>query len=119
MNKLGSYLYTLFCGVQVGTDQFGNKYYESKSASRAMGRKHRWVYYLGEPEASKVPSQWFSWLHYQTDEAPSSNGLKYEWQKQHELNSTGTSAAYYPKGHVKAEGKRSKAVGDYEAWNGE
>lgn len=119
MNKLGTYLYTLFCGVCVGQDQFGNKYYQSKSKSRALNRNHRWVYFNGDPEASKIPSGWFSWIHYQTDECPQSNELKYSWQKQHEVNLTGTSAAYYPKGHILSDGKRSKATGDYEAWNEE
>ena len=38
-------------------DNFGNKYYESKS-------NKRWVIYNGETEASKIPSEWYLWMHY-------------------------------------------------------
>lgn len=119
MNKLGSWLYTKFFGVYVGQDQFGNKYYEGKKHSRTFGRKPRWVYYNGEPEPTKVSSKYFNWLHFQTDIFPESSKHKYDWEIEHEINLTGTSKAYYPKGHILSGAKRDKAIGDYESWKPE
>ena len=38
-------------------DNSGNKYYESKKGKR-------WVIYNGEVEASKIPNEWYSWMHH-------------------------------------------------------
>ena len=38
-----------FSGTYVGTDKFGNRYYQSKKGSRC------WVTYAGTVEASRVP----------------------------------------------------------------
>ena len=43
---IGTMLYTLFFGKFRGTDEFGNKYYESK-----LGK--RWVIYASEINASR------------------------------------------------------------------
>ncbi len=53
----GTRLQIFFSGKLIGEDNNGNKYYESKS-----GR--RWVVYNGEVEASKIPNEWYSWMHY-------------------------------------------------------
>ena len=95
MCNLGTWLFTKFYGKYVGSDEFGNKYYQSTSSSREFGRKHRWVIYKGDPEATKVPPQWFSWLHYQTDTLPMNN-KKHNWEKNHIPNLTGTKHAYSP-----------------------
>ncbi|MFI4983616.1 MAG: NADH-ubiquinone oxidoreductase subunit NDUFA12 family protein [Rickettsiales bacterium] len=117
MNKFSTWFYTMLHGKFVGKDEFGNKYYQSKSSTREFGRNHRWVYYKGIPEPSKVPSQWFNWLHYQSDDVPASNSKKYFWEKAQKPNLTGTAYAYYPQGHILGGGKRAKATGDYESWN--
>ena len=53
---LGTRIYTLFLGKFVGEDAFGNKYYESKNGKR-------WVIYKNDVEASKIPDEWYSWIH--------------------------------------------------------
>ena len=53
---IGTKFHTFFFGKFVGKDSFGNKYYQSKSGKR-------WVIYNGEVEASKIPSEWYSWMH--------------------------------------------------------
>ena len=52
----GTRLNTMFFGKLVGEDTSGNKYYESKSGKR-------WVIFNGEIEASKIPIEWYSWIH--------------------------------------------------------
>ena len=100
----------------VGSDTFGNRYYESRR-QRANGRPRRYVVYKGEVEASKVPSDWHGWLHYTEMTPPPETGYKKQsWQKQHLPNLTGTAHAYRPKGHALKGGKRAAATGDYEPW---
>jgi NADH:ubiquinone oxidoreductase subunit len=116
MCNFATWLYTKLNGEYVGSDDFGNRYYQSKKESRQFGRKNRWVIYKGLDEPSKVPPEWFVWLHYQTDEVLSNN-KKYSWEKLHQPNLTGTKFAYYPKGHALSNMKRDKATGDYESWH--
>ena len=101
----------------VGTDSFGNKYYEGK-ARKGYSHTRRWVMYKAAPEASAVPAEWHGWLHHQTDTVPSDDEQSYRrpWQKSHQPNMTGTTAAYRPPGHALQGGQRDKASGDYEAW---
>ena len=56
---LGTKLQTFFFGKLVGEDSFGNKYYQSKSGKR-------WVIYKDEIDASKIPNEWYSWIHFIT-----------------------------------------------------
>jgi NADH:ubiquinone oxidoreductase subunit len=100
----------------VGTDEFGNRYYQSRRI-RADGRQRRFVVYKGNVEASKVPSDWHGWLHYTESTPPPAAGYpKQSWQKQHLPNLTGTVRAYRPQGHALKGGKRAPATGDYEPW---
>ena len=80
-----------FANKKVGLDSCGNKYYENTKT------KKRFVIYKGKPEASKVVSNWHSWLHYTTNEPPITNQLTYSWQIAHKPNLTGTKDAYNPK----------------------
>lgn len=100
----------------VGKDEFNNKYYESKKPCREFNRKRRWVEYNGIAEASKVPHQWFNWLHYQIKKPPMSNKEVYSWEKKHKPNLTGTVNAYFPSKKVLTEGSREKTSSDYEPW---
>ena len=66
---LGTFLYTIFFGKFVGEDEFGNKYYQNK-------KNKRWVIYNGEINASKITSDWFSWMHHTTNKIPSNKKEK-------------------------------------------
>jgi NADH:ubiquinone oxidoreductase subunit len=115
--SVGTLLYTWMNGRQVGTDSFGNRYYEHKSRTRRDGRHPRWVLYKGMVEASKVPAEWHGWLHYSVNDVPSvDDPQRFEWQKDHLPNLTGTRYAYRPPGHILRGGKRDHATGDYEPW---
>lgn len=117
MTKLVTKIKTFFTGKEVGQDEFGNKYYISKSPVKpgSLKTQKRWVIYKGEVEASAVPPLWHAWLHHSTDDIPEKIKIL-PWQKPHLANLSGTPYAYRPKGHTLKGGKRQKATGDYEAW---
>ena len=89
-DTFGTRLYTIFFGKFIGKDEFGNKYYENKKGKR-------WVIYYGEVDASKIPVEWYSWIHFTPNKIENNHNLiKYNWQKPHKSNLTGTDSAYYP-----------------------
>tara|TARA_B100000530_G_scaffold249318_1_gene163783 strand:+ start:1889 stop:2248 length:360 start_codon:yes stop_codon:yes gene_type:complete len=103
---IGTRIQTLFYGTYVGKDKKGNKYYESKSGKR-------WVIYNGEIEASKIPDEWYSWIHHIGNKIENSHELKkYNWQKEHLPNQTGTEKSYHPKKNKDAIKKK------YNSWQG-
>ena len=105
-----------FKGRQIGTDRFGNRYFESRSKRDSCGRLTRWVLYAGAAEASSVPAEWWGWIHHTTEAPlPEYTGRR-PWQKDHRPNLTGTAEAWRPGGHDRAGGQRAAASGDYEAW---
>lgn len=81
---------------QIGTDLFGNKYFVGKGANY-LGKLKRFVIYNGCDESSKVPPMWHAWLHYMSDDVPTSEDESYDWQQSHAPNLTGTKHAYNPK----------------------
>ncbi|MDB2382126.1 NADH-ubiquinone oxidoreductase subunit NDUFA12 family protein [Candidatus Pelagibacter bacterium] len=90
---LGTKLKTIFYGKLAGKDSSGNKYYESKSGKR-------WVIYNDEIDASKIPTEWYSWMHFTNNRIENNHELnKYDWQKPHQSNQTGTENAYHPNKH--------------------
>ena len=89
-DTFGTKLKTIFFGKLIGKDSFGNKYYENKKGKR-------WVIYSGEIDASKIPVEWFSWIHHTPNKIENNHEFKkYNWQKPHKPNQTGTDKAYYP-----------------------
>jgi len=115
--KLGTILNTWFNAELVGTDIFLNRYYRSKRPTLS-GRKRRWVIYKGKSEASSVPAEWHSWLHYTTDAPLSERAAKSRfWQQEHKPNLSGTTEAYLPQGHEYLGGRRAPATGDYQSWS--
>jgi NADH:ubiquinone oxidoreductase subunit len=87
---LGTKLKTIFFGKLAGKDVFDNKYYESKSGKR-------WVIYKDEIDATKIPVEWYSWMHFTKNKIENLHDLKkFDWQKSHKSNQTGTDNAYYP-----------------------
>lgn len=104
----------------VGSDELGNRYYQSRDNKSYDGRKRRWVVYNGYAEASKVSPDWHGWLHYTFEEPPTEAPLpRRRWEKDHQPNLTGTPLAWRPPGSLAAEGVRPAATGDYEAWKPE
>ena len=98
----GTRLQTIFFGKLVGEDELGNKYYQNKKGKR-------WVIYNGEVEASKIPNDWYSWMHHTNNKIENSHNLKkYKWQKNHLQNQTGTTNAYSPKNNKNATEKKYK-----------
>lgn len=113
-----SFLHRLIAGfrsTRIGSDRFGNTYYESPKAFLDYGRKRRFVIYAGAPDPTAVPPEWHAWLHHVTP-APLPEGKRLPWQKEHRPNLTGTPGAYRPAGHDYAGGQRAVTAGDYEAW---
>ena len=115
---LGTLFYTWVRGDQVGTDEFGNRYYRSKG-KKLQGRERRWVLYKGEVEASRIPPEWHAWLHHTCEEPPLGARPEIPWEKPHLANQTGTSGAYRPGGSVLSDQERQKSGGDYQAWTPE
>ena len=102
---LGTFLKTLFFGKYVGSDDLGNKYYQSK-------KNERWVIYANNIEATKITSDWYLWIHHTVDKIPKEKDQKkYIWQKKHLENRTGSKNAYRP---VKI--KKDKNFKKYESW---
>ena len=104
---LGTFIYTLFVGKFVGADEFGNKYYSNS-------RGKRWVIYKNSVEASKIPPEWYLWIHFLTKNKPSDNPNKFPWQKKHRENLTGTKEAYKPEGSLASDSRQN--IKKYETW---
>ena len=89
-DTFGTRLKTIFFGKLVGNDDLGNKYYESKNGKR-------WVIYANTVDASKIPVEWYSWIHFMPNKVEKDHNLKkYDWQKPHQSNQTGTENAHHP-----------------------
>lgn len=102
--------------TRVGTDALGNIYYEGEVMRE--GRRRRSVVYNGANDSSRVPPEWFGWLHQQVDDVPDASlPPPRRWEKEGKANMTGTPAAYRPAGALDAGGQRPAVTGDYEAWS--
>ena len=105
---IGTRIWTWAKGVQVGEDDQGNVYYESRDGAR------RWVIYNGEVEASRIGPEWHGWLHHTFSAPPTDQPLPRKvWEKPHQENLTGSVAAYAPAGSLRGQ---HEAQSDYEAW---
>ena len=114
--NLGTTIYTWFYGNIVAEDKFGNRYYCNSKNFDDLKAK-RWVIFKGEVEATKIPPQWHSWLHKSIDKAPINYSHKYEWQKDHEPNRTGTEKAFSPNSELSENSNYDNINEDYEKWN--
>ncbi len=61
---VGTALFSWRNGVKVGTDSLGNTYFRGKRDGR------RWVIYNGSNDASRIPPEWYSWIHRQIEGTP-------------------------------------------------
>ena len=104
---LGTFIYTLFTGKLVGIDEFGNKYY-----SNSKGK--RWVIYNNTIEATKIPPEWYLWIHNLSVSKPADKKNDFSWQKKYEENLTGTKKAYKPEGSLSSNPKKN--MKKYETW---
>jgi len=90
---------TLKSGTLVGTDEFGNSYFEN---NRYFFGRNRWVEYAPHVgfhyDASQIPPKWYGWLHYKTDLLPHEDEARpnYPWILEACENVTGTREAYAP-----------------------
>jgi NADH:ubiquinone oxidoreductase subunit len=110
---LGTRLYTWRHGTKIGTDEFGNIYYETRK--KLDGRNRRWVIFNGYSEATSIGSGWHGWMHHRTNVAPSQEDYQPRaWQTQHKKNLTGTDASYR-KFNPKTN-KSGQVPQDYDAW---
>ncbi len=103
-------------GTLVGTDQLGNKYFESLDTTYL---RDRWVELANEhDDASGVPSDWHAWMHHISDKPPTSpDGPKHPfYYKGHTVNPTGTPDAYLPPNHL-AKSTYKGTPQMYQAWN--
>ena len=104
-DTFGTRINTMLFGKLVGKDDFGNKYYENKKGKR-------WVIYSEEIDASKIPVEWYSWIHHTPNNLQNNQELtKYLWQKPHKPNLTGTKKAYHPNKNSNEIKKK------YKSWN--
>ena len=105
-NKItfGTFLKTLFFGRYVGSDDLGNKYYQSK-------KNERWVIYSQNIEATKITADWYLWIHHTIDKIPDNNENKHKWQKKHLENQTGTENSFKPV-KIRKDNQKKK----YETW---
>ena len=100
----GTFLKTLLFGKYVGSDEYGNKYYKSK-------KNERWVVYSNNIESTKITADWYLWIHHTVDKIPDNKDFKYNWQKKHLENQTGTSYSFKPVKISKSNDKKK-----YETW---
>ena len=100
---IGTRINTIFFGNLKGQDILGNKYYERKN-----GR--RWVIYKDEIDATKIPNEWYSWMHFTKNKLENIHEFKkYSWQKPHKENLTGTDKSYHPNKKNDEENKKYKS----------
>ena len=102
-DTFGTRIKTVLFGKLVGEDAFGNKYYENSKGKR-------WIIYSGEIDASKIPVEWYSWMHFTQNKIEKKHELKkYDWQKPHKPNLTGTKESYYPNRNKDVNKKKYKS----------
>ena len=57
----------------IGSDEFGNRYYEYKKSRRFV------IYKDAKDDPSTISVDWYLWLHYAEDDL--STPSRYKWQK--------------------------------------
>ncbi|XP_022110064.1 NADH dehydrogenase [ubiquinone] 1 alpha subcomplex subunit 12-like [Acanthaster planci] len=85
-------------GALVGTDKYGNKYFEN---NRYFQGRNRWVEYRKDKywdlDASMIPAEWHRWLQQMTDDPPTKvPPTPRKFLADHTYNQSGTSGCYVP-----------------------
>ena len=65
-------------------------------------------------ESTKIPPEWHQWIHFLKNVIPNKNVEKFNWQKKHKENLTGTKDAFKPEGSLSSESRKSHKK--YETW---
>ncbi|OJA19245.1 hypothetical protein AZE42_05990 [Rhizopogon vesiculosus] len=86
-------------GRLVGTDQFGNKYFENLNPDDELPGRHRWVDFAQHySNATQVPPEWHSWLSHIRLPPPMEDSVMQNmsppWKAPWTENLTGTRGAY-------------------------
>jgi NADH:ubiquinone oxidoreductase subunit len=85
----GTFLKTLFFGKFVGSDEYGNKYYQSK-------KNERWVVYANVLKQLKLLQNGIYGCIIRLIKFQFKMNNKYLWQKKHLENQTGTKNSFKP-----------------------
>lgn len=110
--SFGTSLWTKRFGERVGEDAEGNVYWRNADDTR------RWVLYGGDNDASRVPAEWYGWLHKTVKLPPTEMPVPHRaWEKPHQPNLTGSEGAFFRKGSIRRADV--KPASDYEAWSPE
>ncbi|ORY35610.1 NDUFA12-domain-containing protein [Naematelia encephala] len=90
-------------GRQVGSDQFGNRYFENMNPTEEVPGRQRWVDYTQhEYNATQVPPEWHSWLTHIRKDPPTEDPIMQAstppWKIPYVENLTGTRGRFitYP-----------------------
>jgi NADH:ubiquinone oxidoreductase subunit len=119
-NSLFTMVQTWLHGELVGEDEWGNRYYRERGATRPWRRERRWMVFARDADPTRVPPGWVGWLHKRLEKPPSEQPLPVRpWEKERLPNLTGTELAYLPPGALQRGGQRAPATGDYEPWRPE
>ncbi|KAI5801450.1 NADH:ubiquinone oxidoreductase 13.4kD subunit [Peziza echinospora] len=100
MNTIGD---TKF-GTLIGTDRFGNKFYEN---TEELPLRTKWVVYKEHyGDAAEIEPGWHAWLHYLNDKPPTQDPMlafrTNPWSPtEHRPNPTQSRGAYKPYSTVK------------------
>lgn len=108
-------------GNLLGTDDFGNQYFEDMTAQ--YGR-NRWVLFkdmdnMSGEDPSTVPPEWHGWLHHVTDQVPTIEPFsKPRYAVECRGNPTGTGNRYGPKGSWAYGSERRNWI-KHSVWSGQ
>ena len=85
-------------GTLVGTDEYGNKYWENYSYMYGRNRMVEYPYVDRLTyDGSQIPAEWHRWMHYMTDDPPTKvPPPDRKFYKPHEKNFSGTKKEYVP-----------------------
>ncbi|KAJ8086189.1 hypothetical protein PM082_005012 [Marasmius tenuissimus] len=86
-------------GRLVGTDQFGNRYFENMDGTEEIPGRHRWVDFAQHDyHASQVPPEWHAWISHIRASPPAEDEamkrMAQPWQAPWRETLTGTRGAY-------------------------
>lgn len=112
-------IHLIFFARFIGEDEYRNKYFQSNKRKDYLSRYKRFCIFNGKVEASKIPAEWHSWMHYNA-EAPISYKKQF-WMKSHTPVLTGTVYAFTPNSNSSTniyEKTNAKKNQNYTPWNG-